>query len=119
MLKIRLASSPYNEPGTRPDWPITRCDGFLFTGDGKLAEPPALIQLASNGRVKNPLPQWRQGDIATLTPLVGCNWNDSEDTGRCFVDLYLSVACEGREGWLIGMLPRNPNIYDLTVDSTA
>lgn len=86
--------------------------------DGALAEPPALIQLESNGRIKQPLPQWREGDIATLTPHVGCMCNDVEETGRCFVDLYLSVSYEDRDERLDQMIPRNPNLYDFTKDST-
>ena len=117
MVKIRLASSPYNEPGINPDWPITRCDGFLFALDEPSeVQPPALIQLVSNGKIKQPLPSWREGDIATLTPLVSCGWNDIENTGRCYLTLYLRVTCEGREGWLDYMLPRNPNFRDFTQD---
>jgi len=117
MLKMQLASIPHEEPGTPgafPDWPVTHCDGFLLDPDGKLIEPPALIQLVSNGRIKSPLPQWSAGDIATLTPLLGGACNDIEDTGRCYLDLYIRVACEGKPGWLEGMIPRNPDLHDFT-----
>jgi hypothetical protein len=117
MIKMKLASAPYNESGVTPDWPITRCDGFLLSLDETSeVQPPALIQLASNGRIKQPLPSWREGDIATLTPLVSCGWNDTQNTGRCYLALYLRVTCEGREGYLDGMVPRNPYFYDHTQD---
>jgi hypothetical protein len=116
-IKIQLVSAPYEEPGTNPnfpDWPTTRCDGLLINSEGEMERhPPALIQLASNGRIKQPLPAWREGDTAILTPLVIGLWNDVQETGRCYLDLYLRVTCEGREGWL-DMIPRNPNFYDFT-----
>jgi len=117
MIKVKLASAPYTEPGSNPDWPITRCDGFLLSLDKTSgAQPPALIQLASNGRIKQPLPSWQEGDIVTLTPLVSCNWNDTADTGRCYLTLYLRVTCEGRDGFLDSMIPRNPQFGDFTQD---
>ena len=76
-----------------------------------MRNPPALIQLVSNGRMHGPLPEWREGDIAVLTPLASLAWNDPQESGRCYVDLYFRVDCEGREGWLDGMIPTNPNSY--------
>lgn len=119
-LKMQLVSAPYNEPGPRPDWPIMHCDGLMLSlTDGHIEDPPALIQLVSNGRINQPLPPWREGAVAILTPLASCQWNDVQETGRCYVDLYLRVACEDREGWLDGMIPCNPNLNDFSKDSTA
>lgn len=119
MIKMQLASIPHEDPGklgTFPGWPITHCDGFLLNQDGKLTEPPALIQLVSNGRTKSPLPEWSAGDTVTLTPLLGGAYNDTGDTGRCYLDLYIRIACEGKPGSLEGMIPRNPDIHDFTKD---
>jgi hypothetical protein len=111
MVKMQLSGVPYKEPGNRPEWPLYHCDGFLFRFDGSLANPPALIQLVSNGRISQPLPPWREGDIVTLTPHINCMWGSAEDTGRCFLDIALRVTCEGREGEMNGMIPDNPNIF--------
>jgi hypothetical protein len=60
---------------------------------------------------------WKAGDKLILTPTMSLGWNDSQETGRCYVDLAISVFCEGREGFLAGMIPINPNIYDFSKDA--
>src|SRR5215472_14183911 len=112
ILKTRLAGEPYFEEGR------TRCDCFLLDLDGtNAAEPPALIQLVSSPRIKHQgLPAWKNGDILKLEPVASCSWNDVQETGRCYVDLTLMLTCEGREGFLTGMIPMNPDLYSFSKD---
>jgi len=112
VLRARLAGKPYFEQGR------TRCDCFLLDEDGSNpTEPPALIQLVSSPRIKHGgLPTWKDGDIMKLEPTIGCGWNDVQETGRCHVDLAILLTCEGREGFLTGMVPMNPNLYDFSED---
>jgi hypothetical protein len=115
-MHIKLAGAPRQQPGPRPEWPLIRLDGFLldFKGSGSLAEPAALIQLVSNGRIGCPLPDWRENDIVTLEPFMACVWGDPEETGRCYLDLYIRATCVGRRGQVDGLIPYNPNFYDFT-----
>jgi len=115
MIRIKLAGAPFNEENPdNPDWPTVHCDGFLISAAGILTNPPALIQLVSNGRIKQPLPNWSEGDVATLTPALGCFWNDVGNSGRCYLDLHLTITCEDREGSLENMVPANPHFPDFT-----
>jgi hypothetical protein len=115
-MEIQLASAPREQPSTRPDWPVIRLDGFMHQpGSTELAQPVALIQLIGNGRIRCPLPEWCEGDTVTLTPLASCAWGD--ETGRCYLDLYLQANCAGREGWIDGLIPYNPDLYDFTQDA--
>jgi hypothetical protein len=110
--RAKLASEPYFERDC-----VVRCDCFLLNPDDTPAEPPALIQLISGPRIKHRIPAgWKVGDTLILTPTMSLGWNDVQETGRCYVDLAISVSCEGREGFLSGMIPINPNIYDFSKD---
>jgi hypothetical protein len=110
--RARLASEPYFERER-----VVRCDCFLLSPDGTTTEPPALIQLISGPRIRHPLPTgWKGGDTLILTPIMSLGWNDVQETGRCYVDLAISVTCEGREGFLTGMIPINPNMHDFSKD---
>jgi hypothetical protein len=122
--RAKLASEPYFEQVLNPDpyFPqrdrVVRCDCFLLDADNTPVEPPALIQLVGGPRIMQPLPVgWKAGDILILTPTMSLGWNDTQGTGRCYVDLGILVACEGREGFLSGMVPKNPNIYDFSKDA--
>ena len=117
MLKIRLASAPYNEPRNGSLWPVTHCDGYLLQ-PAAVKESLALIQLVGNGFITTTLPTWREGDIVTLTPMVSAMWNDSQQTGRCYVALYLRATCENRPGMLEGMIPVNPDRHDFSRDES-
>jgi len=117
-IEIQLASAPLEQPGIRPEWPVIRLDGFLRQpGSTELARPVALIQLIGNGRMRSPLPDWREADIVTLEPMMSCSWNDSEETGRCYPDLFIQVSCAARGGLIMGMIPYNPDLYDFTKDA--
>lgn len=119
-LFIKLANAPFEEAGAKPDWPIIRIDGYLMNPDGStLVEPMALVQLKGNDRMRGPVPDWKEGDTVSLTPLISCGWNDTQETGRCFVDLYVRAQCEGRAGWVDGLIPFNPNLYDFQQDDTG
>jgi hypothetical protein len=108
--RARLAGPPYFEKDD------VRCDCFLLNSDGTQAEPPALIQLTSS-RTKHPsLPNWRAGDIVVLQPTMALGWNDTQDTGRCRVELGILVGCEGREGFLFEMIPLNPDRHDFSLN---
>ena len=111
--RAKLAVEPYYERDR-----VVRCDCFLLKPGDTPAEPPALIQLISGPRIKQPLPAgWKAGDTPILTPTMSLLWNDTQETGRCYVDLAISVFCEGREGSLDGMIPINPNFYDFSKDA--
>jgi len=60
---------------------------------------------------------WKAGDTLTLTPTMSLSWNDVQETGRCYVELAIFVTCEGREGFLTGMIPINPNMHDFSKDA--
>jgi hypothetical protein len=110
----KLATDPYFEAEG-----IVRCDCLLLNEDG--SEPPngpALIQLISGPRTRHRgLPAWKAGDVLTLTPGMNLAWNDVQETGRCFVDLAIVVTCKGREGFLAGMVPVNPDLHDFSKDA--
>ena len=117
---IKLANAPFEEPGVRPDWPIIRIDGYLMNHDATaLAEPMALVQLKGNGRMRSPVPVWKQNDVVSLTPLISSSWNDADQTGRCYLDLYIQARCEGKAEWVEGLVPFNPNLHDFTQDASA
>ena len=120
-MHIKLAGAPYTQPGPRPEWPLIRLDGFLLDmgGSGALAEPAALIQLISNGRIGCHLPNWRENDFVSLEPFMACMGNDPDETGRCYLDVYIRAKCIGREGQIDGLIPYNPNPYDFTQDAKA
>ena len=112
-LRAKLASEPYYERDR-----VVRCDCFLLKPGDTPAEPPALIQLISGPRIEQPLPPgWKAGDLLILTPYMSILRNDTQGTGRCYVDLAISVLCEGREGSLDDMIPINPNFYDFSKDA--
>jgi hypothetical protein len=108
--RARLAGPLYFEKDS------IRCDCFLLNFDGTEAEPPALIQLVSGRTRRSTLPNWRTGDIIVLQPTMGLGWNDTQDTGRCRVELEIMVTCEGREDFLTGMIPVNPDPHDFSLD---
>ena len=109
ILRARLASEPYF------DQESLRCDCFLLNPDSDTqAEPPALVQLIS--WLREPIPAgWKAGDILQLQPTISCSWNDVQETGRCYVHLAITVTCEGRQGFLIGMIPINPDLSESNV----
>jgi hypothetical protein len=117
-ISIKLANAPFEEPGARPDWPIIRIDGYLMNFEAtELIQPVALVQLKGDGRMRGPLPDWKQDDVVTLTPMVSVGYNDVAETGRCFLDLYLRAQCADHAGWVDGLVPVNPNSHDFTEDA--
>jgi hypothetical protein len=109
--RARLETQLYFEKDT------VRCDCFLLNLEGtEVAEPPALIQLTSGRTKYSTLPDWRIGDILILLPTMSFGWNDTQETGRCRVELELYVTCEGREGFLSGMIPLNPDPHNFSLN---
>jgi len=51
-----------------------------------------------------------------LQPTMSCSWNDVQETSRCRVELNIMVTCEGREDFLTGMIPLNPDPHDFSLD---
>jgi hypothetical protein len=110
-IRARLAAVPYFEGDA------IRCDCFLISVDGVTpTQIPALIQLVSSLTKHPAVPPWKPGDILVLQPTISCLYNDTQETGRCYVELALMVTCEGRPDFLTGMVPLNPNFYDFSAD---
>lgn len=110
-IRAKLAAEPYFERDA------IRFDCFLLMPDGVTqTEPPALIQLISKSARHSALLPWKAGDILTLQPTISCNWNDTQETGRCYVELAICVTSEDRADFLTGMVPVNPSLYDFSAD---
>src|SRR5579872_3905295 len=95
-IRAILANDPYLENER------IRCDCFLTNLDGQTpTDPPALIQLIS-GTIKQPLnPNWKEKDVVLLQPTLSAGWNDTQGSGRCYLELAIYVTCEGHDGFLM------------------